>query len=186
MRFTVMQLIRQSIWVIYAVTLLSIITGTQFDAGFKEVGNKYPVIIILIPAFINVAGDLGDVFGSRLTTLLYTGKLTVNLKPLRLFIVNLLAILAVSSTGFFVATFIAEGFAYVIFNIYTPILELLPAVLFSGIIATAIIALLSAIITLFTYKNGWDPDSVVPPLTTTAGDIIATSLFIYFSKLFIL
>ena len=54
--------------VLYAVTLLSMFTGVAFEQIFRTIFLKIPAIIIVLPAFIHLAGDISDVFSARLST----------------------------------------------------------------------------------------------------------------------
>lgn len=181
-RFSYKRIIKQSLPVIVAVLFLSVITGSTLESTVNLIVKVHPVLIILIPSFINIAGDLADVFCSRLSTYLYTGQLTTRFQPFRIYIVNLVAVLSVALTGFSFSAFFANLIAGLVFGKFTSWFKLYIVIILAGLSAAFIVTVIGSIILRLVYVKGLDPDSMLAPITTALGDLIGTVLLIFFSK----
>ncbi len=182
-RFTVREIVRQSLLTLYGVMIFSAFTGIIFDQNLTHIIQNVPVIVILVPAFINIAGDLSDVLGSRLSTLFYTGKLDNRFRPFSLYLTNLTAILAVSFTSFLAAGLVAYLVAILINHSSVDLFKLLVVVVGAGVLSTFIISIIASLLSSIIFTRGLDPDSKLPPITTTVGDLVGTSLLVYFTVL---
>ena len=56
----------------------------------------------------------------------------------------------------------------------------------AGLLSVTILILVASLLTRFSLIRQLDPDNIVPPITTTGGDLIATLLLIYFTQFFLL
>ncbi|MFV2014733.1 MAG: hypothetical protein ACC656_04855, partial [Candidatus Heimdallarchaeota archaeon] len=138
-RYTVKGIVKQSLPVLYAVTLLSMFTGVAFEQIFRTIFLKIPAIIIVLPAFIHLAGDISDVFSARLSTMLYKGDINYNFKPYRLYALNASAILSVAFTGFIFISFAGNLVSLIVFDVREPWLKFMFVVLISGILSVIIL-----------------------------------------------
>ena len=165
--------------------LFSILTGTTFHKGLNSIIKDVPVIIIILPAFINLTGDLSDVFAARLTSYMYKGEIDYNFKPYGLFLVNYLAILSVAVTAFLFAAIAGNLLAGIIFHKIVNWFTLIVIVFSAGFLSTGIMSFIAALLVRFTLKHGIDPDSTISPITTTGGDFLGTTLLMLFAQLFL-
>ena len=184
-RFTVKHIILQSIPVLLGVLFLSIITGSRLEDEYNLIINYHPVLLIALPAFVNVTGDLADVLSSRITSLLYSGRLSPSFKPFTIFLANLFGILAVSFTVFITVGVAGNIIAGLVFHYESPWVPLMTTIIGSGFFATVVMICVSLIIIFFTYKKGMDPDSITPPITTTGGDLVGTLTLLFLANIFL-
>lgn len=185
-RYSIKGIIKQSLPILYAVTLLSMFTGVTFEHLFSTIFLKIPVIIIVLPAFIHLAGDISDVFSARLSTMLYKGDLDYNFRPYKLYLINSSAILCVSFTGFVFISVAGNFVSLLVFDKNAPWLTFMFVILISGILSVIILIIIASLLTRMTIRRQMDPDNIVPPITTTGGDLIATLLLIFFTTHFLL
>lgn len=185
-RYTVKGIVKQSLPVLYAVTLLSMFTGASFEHIFSTLFTQIPAIIIVLPAFIHLSGDISDVFSARLSTMLYKGDIDYNFKPYRLYFLNSSAILSVALTGFIFISFAGNFVSLLVFEDSEPWLLFMFVIIISGILSVILLIIIASILTRFTILHQLDPDNIVPPITTTGGDLIATLLLIFFTQIFLL
>ena len=181
-RFTVWQIVRQSLPIIYGVMIISMLTGTGFDHAVSTVFSSAPVIVIILPAFINIAGDLSDVFASRLSTALYRGDLNYNFRPLPIFLANIAGVLTVSLISFSATALAGNLVAELLFHNATPWLLTFIVVVTAGFLATLTVSLFGSVLVRYAIKHEKDPDSVISPITTTGGDFVATTLLLVLTQ----
>ncbi|MFW9832066.1 MAG: magnesium transporter [Candidatus Thorarchaeota archaeon] len=175
---TVRKILIESFPVLAVVLVFALAAGQFLDSTLEGLKLIFPLILLMVPAFIDITGDLAGVVGARVTSHLYTGELDQGFRPYRLLIANLVAILLVSAT-----TYAFLGLCVILITIsLTPLLgPIFPAVGFphlffsllgAGVLATASTSLIGLIAARIVYRSGRDPDSIIPPLTTTVGDLL--------------
>ena len=184
-RFTILQIFKQSAPVLMSMVFLSIITGSKLNAEFDFIINKNPVLLIALPAFINISGDLADVFASRLTSMIYSGRISSKFAPLALYFENFLAILSISLTAFVLVALAGNTLADVLFQKSSEWISTMITILLAGILATFIMSLIATIIIRICYAKGLDPDSITPPICTTGGDLVGTFLLLFLANIFL-
>jgi mgtE-like transporter len=132
----------------------------------------------MVPAFIDITGDLAGVVGARVTSHLYTGELDEGFRPYRLLLANLVAILLVSTTAYAFLGVCVIGITIGLTPVLGPIFpafgfpQLFLAILAAGVFATAVTSVIGLFAARLVYRSGRDPDSIIPPLTTTVGDLL--------------
>jgi mgtE-like transporter len=133
-----------------------------------------PGMLILIPGFLEMRGNISGSFASRLSSGLFLGvikpeqKARTNKKILR---GNLLASFALAMIVSGVLGCIALGFNYFVLGIWTPTIIFIA--LIAGIIANAIEIPLTAFFTFYLFRKGHDPNNIMGPFITSTGDIIS-------------
>ncbi len=181
-RFTIKQIIKQSAPVLIGVTLFSVITGRNLENSAELVTHHVPVLLVALPAFINIAGDLADVFCSRLSSELYRGNLDSNFRPLRLFLADLIGVLLVGITSFIFVAIFANIITDIIFGKIVSYLYLILIMVTAGVTATFVMMLVGAFLSRWAYLKGLDPDSIIAPITTTGGDMVGTTLLLFLAS----
>ena len=182
-RFTIWQLVKQTAPVLMSMVLISIFTGSKLNEQFTFIINKNPVLLIVLPAFINIAGDLAGVFASRLTSMIYAGRITARLTPYPLYLVNLLAILGVSLTAFILVGVTGNLLAGLLFQKADPWILTMITILTAGLTATLTMSIVATMIIRLSYTRGLDPDSITPPVCTTGGDLVGTFTLLFLAQL---
>jgi mgtE-like transporter len=175
---TVRKILTESLPILAVVLVFALAAGQFLDQTENGLRIVFPLILLMVPAFIDITGDLAGVLGARVTSHLYTGELDQGFRPFRLLLANLLAILLVSASAY---AFLGICVLLVTIGL-TPILgpifpvagfpHLFLAILGAGVLATACTCLIGLFAAQLVYKFGRDPDSVIPPLTTTVGDLL--------------
>ena len=184
-RFTVWQIIKQSAPVLMSMVFLSILTGSKLNTEFDFIIHKNPVLLIALPAFINIDGDLADVFASRLTSMIYSGRLSKKLAPVSLYGENFIAILSVSLTAFVLVGLVGNTLAGLLFQNSSDWVPTLLTILLAGLLATFVMSLVATLIIRVSYAKGLDPDSITPPICTTGGDLVGTFLLLFLANMFL-
>jgi len=130
-----------------------------------------PGMLIIIPGFLEMRGNISGSLAARLTSGMYLGL--VNPKRIASKIVRgnvsasfILAILVSLILGVF-----AFGFNLLILKSYTPSIILIP--LIAGIISNMIEIPITLFFTFYLFKKGHDPDDIMGPFVTSTGDLIS-------------
>ncbi|MEM0475963.1 MAG: magnesium transporter [Candidatus Norongarragalinales archaeon] len=128
-----------------------------------------PGMLIILPGFLEMRGNISSSFASRLSSGLFLRVINPDKVRSKIIEGNLLA-------SFFLALFvslvlgvIAFAFSYVFLATLYPKIILLP--LLAGIIANAVEIPLTLFVTIYLFKKGHDPNNVMGPFVTSTGDI---------------
>ncbi len=175
---TVRKILTESLPVLAVVLVFALAAGQFLDQTLDGLKLIFPLILLMVPAFIDITGDLAGVVGARVTSHLYTGELDEGFRPFRLLFANLAAILLISATAYaflgVCVIAITIGVTPVLGSIFPaiafPLLFL--AILTAGVLATAFTSFIGLFAARLVYRSGRDPDSIIPPLTTTVGDLL--------------
>ena len=175
---TVRKILTESLPILAVVLVFALAAGQFLDQTVNGLRVIFPLILLMVPAFIDITGDLAGVLGARITSHLYTGELDQNFRPYRLLFANLIAILLVSASAYaflgVCVICVTIAFAPILGPVFpaTGFPHLFIAIVGAGVLATACTSLIGLIAAQLVYKFGRDPDSVIPPLTTTVGDLL--------------
>jgi len=128
-----------------------------------------PGLITLIPAISDLRGDIGTTLGSRLSILLYEGRL----ERARILLLNNIG----SSIILSVFVSVPIGALAYLFSIVlglpsTDFIYLLTVALLSTLVASVFLTSFTAITTLVSFKHGLDPDNIVAPSLATISDVV--------------
>ncbi|MBI4018891.1 MAG: magnesium transporter [Candidatus Aenigmarchaeota archaeon] len=130
-----------------------------------------PGMLVLIPGFLEMRGNISGSFSSRLTSGLFLGAI----KPKNLWssivkgnlVASFIQALFISlSLGI-----IAFVFNYLIFGVSS--LQIIAIPVIAGAIANAIEIPLALFATFYLFRKGHDPNNVMGPLITSTGDVIS-------------
>ncbi|MFX1541089.1 MAG: magnesium transporter [Promethearchaeota archaeon] len=175
---TVRKIILESLPILVIVLVFALAAGQFLDSTLEGLKLIFPLILLMVPAFIDVTGDLAGVVGARVTSHLYTGELDRGFRPYRLLFTNLLAILLVSASAYaflgVCVIAITIWLSPIIGTIFPPtgFPLLFLAICGAGVLATACTSIIGLFSARMVYRSGRDPDSIIPPLTTTVGDLL--------------
>ena len=138
-----------------------------------------PVLIILMPAFLNEGNALSGMLTSRLSSMLHLGTLRVSRFPGKkaaenFFITYVLAIATYGYIGVisFIAAVVLGGAGDIGF------IRVLCIVLLSGVITTTALNFLSYYVAVTAVRFDLDPDDHSIPLTSSTMDLISSAVLI--------
>ncbi len=167
------QLLKTQLPLLTIISSLEIIAGLLLD-NMSNYLISQPSILLLVPAFLALGGNIGITYGSRLSTAIHLGILKFNIKN-TIFKNNIIAISLAS-----IITFLLMGlFSSIINNFGTVSMnQIIFISLLAGIILIAIIMPTAILIAYISYKRGIDPDDTMIPSITAIADIIG--MFVLF------
>jgi mgtE-like transporter len=144
-----------------------LIAGTILAAYSNQL-LMIPGMLILIPGFLEMRGNISGTLASRLSSGLFLGLVKPNIRTSvvkgNLFASFALAIFASLALGI-----VAFLFNYFVFNIILFKIIMMPLV--AGVIANMIEIPLTLFATFYLFKKGHYPNNIIGPFVTTTGDI---------------
>jgi len=158
-------------------TLVGLFSGTML-AIYLQKTLLVPGMLILLPGFLEMRGNISGSFASRLSSGLFLGVIRPDRYRTKIIKGNLTA-------SFLLAIFIslmlgvmAFLFSLFVFGIFAPHIILIPVA--AGIIANVIEIPLTLFTTFYLFRKGHDPNNIMGSLVTSTGDItsILSLLFV--------
>lgn len=161
---------RNMLPVLTVLTLLELYSGLVLD-GFEETLLRYPSLLVLVPVTIGMAGNLGSVLASRLSTAFHLGLLSFAPTDETL-AGNVLATVAMAAT-----LFPAVGLGAWTLTALLGTTGLSPGTvvlvaLTSGLVLAVLAVAVGLAATFAAYRLGLDPDDVVIPVVTNVCDVL--------------
>ena len=134
-----------------------------------------PGVFVLIPAILDLRGDVGASFGSRMSSMLHIGLIPPKFKKSSLLLNNIAGSFSLSFS--FSAFFgILAHFLCLAFHLPSAGITRLTLIgLMSGIISSLFMVPLTLFLSIFTFRRGIDPDNVISPAIAVFGDAVAMS-----------
>ncbi len=128
-----------------------------------------PGILILLPGFLEMRGNISGSFASRLSSGLFLGVIKPNKTTIKLLKGNFIASFLLAIVVSLALGLLAFLFNYFVFGVV--IYKIITLALISGIIANAIEIPLTMFATFYLFKKGHDPNNIMVPFVTSTGDI---------------
>lgn len=157
---------------VFSSQLVSILGGLIVGTILAVYTNKIlliPGMLILLPGFLEMRGNISGSLASRLSSGLFLGvikKNKINTKIIRGNLIAAILLAIIVSLALGIVTFL---FNYFIMNIFTLRIIFLP--LIAGIIANIIEVPLTLFVTFYLFKKGHDPNNIMGPFVTSTGDV---------------
>ncbi|WP_255170796.1 magnesium transporter [Natrononativus amylolyticus] len=142
----------------------------------EEMLNEYGLLAVMVPAMVDMGGNLGAILSSRLTTRLHLGMTDFDRRDQALW-GNVLAILALAFTIFTALALGTWALGQVIGGALA-LSTLLVISLVSGMSIAVIAIVFSFSATYASYRLGIDPDDTTIPIVTNVVDVFGMVIFI--------
>ena len=163
------------------LSLLSIFSGYFLENGKSM--SVFASLLIVVPPFINMGGDIASIIGARITSALHLGRITkMSDKPVYY---NITASVIIAIISFAFLGLFAEIFLRMFFNTGIGFINFMLITSLAGVTTTTILSFIVVIVSFFSYIHGIDPDDTSIPIVTTLGDIIGIINLIMFAKIII-
>lgn len=151
---------------------ISIIGGLiagAFLAIYTEKLLLVPGMLILLPGFLEVRGNISGSFAARLSSGLFLKVINPSKTKTHIIKGNLLASFFLATIVSFVLGFIAFLFTYLVIGVVSYKVIIIPII--AGILANAVEIPLTMGVTFYLFKKGHDPNNVMGPFVTSTGDV---------------
>lgn len=144
--------------------------GTILGGMERQLG-AVPGLLVMVPVFLAIRGSVYGSLGSRISTALHQGLLRaeLSLQPaLRTAVAAALLNGILASLTAAALTFVTLGY---LARPVAPLGRLVLIALLGGILAGLILSVVVVSVAVVGFRRGLNPDDIVGPAVTTAGDI---------------
>jgi mgtE-like transporter len=163
--------VRESWPVLAAAVVLSTLAGAVLERQF-DTFDKYPALLVLVPAFVSSAGALGGILTSRLSTGLHLG--TVEPAPLPSRGVRRgMAILGLTAVPIYLFNAVGAQAVSELLGFASPgLVDVVQASLLGALGAVAFVVIVGYYGSVAAVRLGVDPDTYGIPLVTSSVDFV--------------
>jgi len=157
---------------IFSAQLFSIVGGIIVGVVLAVYMDKIfliPGMLIIIPGFLEM--HISGTFASRISAGLFLRVINPKRLHTKLIRGNAKSSFLLSITISLVLGLLAFLFNFFILKVLTPKIILIP--LLAGILSNLILIPLTLSTTVYLFKKGHDPNNIMGPFITTAGDMIS-------------
>jgi len=175
--WTVRGIVAATFPLLVALTLVELWGGLVLD-GSRAVLTEYPALLTLVPGIIAVAGNLGSVLASRLSTALHLGTLAFDPGDDAL-AGNAAATLALAATLFPAVGAAAWAARWALGDAALPLATVVFVAAASGLLLAVVAIAVATTATYAAFQLRLDPDDVVIPVVTTTCDVLGVVVFLF-------
>ena len=164
--------VRQSLVALGFSSLTAVVAG-GFLAAMTGTLERYPGLLVLVPAAIGMRGNIFGALGSRLATSIHAGTFRMSRRPETLVMQNVFA------SG--LLSLITAVALAVLTKILSPIFGLVSVVSIADLLVLSTVGALLSYVVLIAVtlalaarsaERGWDLDDVNAPLVSAVGDVV--------------
>ena len=159
-------------------TALGINSATSLIAGailgsITGTFERYPGLLIMMPAAIGLRGNVFSTLGSRISTSIHIGDYAPSLRRGSVVGDNVVAAVALSGLLALLLAVVARSLAAVSSLAETPsVLDLATISILGGLLASAVVLGATLVLVSLATRRDWDLDGLVAPVVSTLGDVI--------------
>ncbi len=164
------EIVRQSSPILFAGILLDAFAGMILQSNMGNLA-VLPIILLLIPGFLEQGGNIGNILASRLSTKLHLGAIEpkFSIEGSREEIINSYIFSFILFPVLGLLTF-AAGAMIGIGGV--DIIAITKAMIISGIVLTTAVIAIALFMSIISFKFNLDPDNTTLPLIASSADII--------------
>lgn len=174
--WTVRGIVAATFPLLVVLTVLELWGGLVLNAG-QAVLTQYPSLLTLVPGIIAVAGNLGSVLASRLSTAFHLGTLSFDPTDDHL-AGNALATFGLAATLFPAVGAGAWVARYALGDAALSLVTVVFIAAASGVLLAVVAVAIAITATYAAYQFQLDPDDVVVPVVTTTCDVLGVVVFL--------
>lgn len=164
-------IMRESLPVLTMAGIMDLVAGITMEKRLDDL-LQFPVLLILLPGFLNKAGSLGGILSSRLATKFHLGLLAPDALPRRGVGRDITMTFSLAVPVFFIAALTAQFGGVITGNVGPGTLSLVAATMVGGLIATACLVVVSYYSTVVAVRFGLDPDTYGIPIVASTLDFV--------------
>ncbi|MYH97588.1 MAG: hypothetical protein F4129_13915 [Acidimicrobiia bacterium] len=169
---------RESIPVLVLAGFLSLMAGVTVENRF-EVFSDRPVLLVLVPGYLAIAGALGGILANRLSSKLHLGLIGPSVLPQRGARTDVGVTIGLALPVFAIVALVSQGAGSLV-DLAGPGAGLLVGVaLVGGVLAVMVAVAVAYYGTIAAVRFGVDPDSVGIPTVTAVLDLVGALTLVF-------
>lgn len=171
------RLLNESIPVLIVAIGFDMFAGIAVESRLDKL-TTFPSLLVLLPGYLAVAGSLGGILSSRLSTKFHLGVSVPSKLPDSQARADLVGIAVVALPGYLILASVVEGSSG-LFNITSPgIWNLFGVVLIGGLFVVALVAAVAYYGTMLSVRMGVNPDTYGIPIITAVLDLVGAFILL--------
>ena len=164
--------IRQSLVSLVLNSSTSLVAGA-FLGSITGTFERYPGLLVLVPAAIGLRGNIFGAFGNRISTTIHAGTFSLTARRDTILGQNVLAAGILTVAISFLAAVVAKAIAVGLGLEHTiGLLDLATVSIVGGVLGSLVVLGATLALTAGAVRYGWDLDNVTAPLVSTLGDVL--------------
>jgi mgtE-like transporter len=165
------RILRESVPVLALAGAADVLAGLFIEARLDRF-LIYPVLLVLIPPFLEAAGALGGILSSRLGSKLHLGVLSPRGRPEAVAMLDATIVFLFAAAMFLLTGLAADGVAVLVGLASPGGWTVIGVSLLAGLMATVLSVAVAYYTAVATYRLGLDPDNHGIPMITSSMDVI--------------
>ena len=165
------RIFRQSIPVLGFAVVLDLIAGFVVERRLKDL-LEVEAILVLLPTFLGIAGALGGILSSRLSTQFHLGMDDASPLPSRSSLRGVIDLSAMAVPMFIFSGVIAHLISLGAGQSTPGVVKLVLISAIAGSIATVFVCVVAYYTTMSSFRFGLDPDTYGIPVVTSSLDLV--------------
>ncbi len=171
------QILRESVPVLVLAGLFDLLAGLTVEKQLADFGSL-PALLVFLPGFLAVAGALGGILSSRLSTKLHLGLIGPAALPTRPARGDIAATFGLAIPAFVVTALLAQLGAEWLALTSPGTVDLLGLSLVGGALVTVVVTAVAYYGTIAAVRFGVDPDTYGIPLVTSILDLVGAFVLV--------
>lgn len=156
---------------------VSVAALTSLLAGLVLVGMSHrieavPGLFVLIPVSIGMRGNIFGALAARLGTSIHSGLFEVSRNKESLLFQNVQAAILLTISTSVAMGALARAMAGLLGLEAVSLWDFITVALLGGLLSSVVVLALTVVVSIASYRRGWDLDSVGAPLITAVGDVV--------------
>jgi mgtE-like transporter len=162
---------RQGFVAVCIASLTSLIAGMTL-AGMSHRIDEVEGLFVLIPVSIGMRGNIFGALAARLGTSIHSGLFEVKWDKNGTLYQNVYAATLLTLATSVTMGVLARAIAGLLDLETVPLWDFIVVALLGGILSSAVVLAVTSMLSITSFRRGWDLDSVGAPLITAIGDVI--------------
>ncbi|MFQ5761750.1 MAG: magnesium transporter [Candidatus Bathyarchaeia archaeon] len=171
-------IIKECAPILLTAMVFALVAGSNLENARDLILGKALIILMTVPAFINMEGGLASVFSSRVTSHLFVGTLDSNFKPRRILFRDIGAITLVALTGFLFLAALTAVLNRILMSSPLDDIVIINVVVLAGLTTTVAMCGIGLVGAYVSFRRGLNPDNFTAPVTLAVGDALGIFLLI--------
>jgi mgtE-like transporter len=167
----VRRIVRESLPVLIVAGTVSAMAGIVLEGRFSSF-DRYPALLVLVPAHLSSAGALGGILSGRLSSKLVLGIVPSRATPSREARLDILLVLLLAVPVYVFNAVGAHVVARVLGEASPGVGDMLAASLAGGLLAMALVVVIAYYGSIASVRAGVDPDTYGIPVVSSTVDFV--------------
>lgn len=163
--------IRQGFLAVLVASLTSLIAGLAL-AGMQTRIGEVTGLFVLIPVSIGMRGNIFGALAARLGTSIHSGLFEVSGDRDGILYQNVYAATLLTVATAVTMGILARSIAGLLSVDTVPVWDFIVIALIGGLLSSAAVLAVTVVLSIQSFRRGWDLDSVGAPLITAIGDVV--------------